>query len=77
MNSYINISSAKIDDSGFYSCDVKNVVGMVTHKARIDVIGLPYIKTMPNITALSNQNVHIYCPYSGYPIKSISWMKGM
>lgn len=77
VNSYINISSAKIDDGGYYKCIVKNNAGTVSHKARINVIGLPYVKMMSNITALSNQNVKISCPYSGYPIKSVSWIRGI
>ncbi|RWS28200.1 Down syndrome cell adhesion molecule-like protein [Leptotrombidium deliense] len=75
VNSYVNISSVKSDDGGFYTCRAKNTAGVVVHKARLNVVGPPAIRFMPNVTALSNQKVIIHCSYSGYPTKSISWIR--
>lgn len=75
VNSYVNISSVKLSDGGLYTCKAANSAGHSEYKSRINIIGPPYIKPMPNVTALSSQNSHIYCPYSGYPIKSISWIR--
>ncbi|XP_074593224.1 cell adhesion molecule Dscam1-like [Brevipalpus obovatus] len=75
VNSYVNISATKLEDGGVYACRAVNSAGDRVYRARINVIGPPYIRSMANITALSNQNIHIPCPYSGYPIKSITWIK--
>lgn len=75
VNSYINISSVKLSDGGLYTCKATNSAGNSQYKSRINIIGPPFIKSMPNITALSNHNIQLLCPYSGYPIKSISWMR--
>ena len=44
---------------------------------RVDVFGPPYVRKMPEIRNLvaGGTNVEINCPYSGYPIETISWYK--
>ena len=44
---------------------------------RIDVFGPPFIREMPRIKNLvaGGTNVHVECPYSGYPIENIAWFK--
>nr|AWV54575.1 mDscam12 [Tetranychus urticae] len=75
VNSYVNISSTKTDDGGFYSCKASNIAGSLQHTARINVLGPPFIRPMANLTVLSAQNIQITCPYSGYPIKSVTWLR--
>lgn len=41
-----------------------------------NLIGLPYIRSMPKITAISGTRLVIKCPAAGYPIESITWEQG-
>ncbi|XP_054712901.1 cell adhesion molecule Dscam2-like [Uloborus diversus] len=76
VTSYLNITDARVEDSGVYRCDVSNDVGAVWHAARLNVYGAPFVRPFPNISAISGQEVVLNCPYGGYPIKSITWQKG-
>ena len=35
--------------------------------------GAPHVKPIGNLTVISGEKVYIDCPYSGYPIGSITW----
>ncbi|KAG1660059.1 Down syndrome cell adhesion molecule-like protein Dscam2 [Nymphon striatum] len=74
--SYLNISSAKWEDGGLYGCTASNIVGNISHFARINVYGLPSVRQMDNITVINGNSVSVVCPYYGYPVSSISWSKG-
>lgn len=50
-------------------------MGVVSHSARVNVYGLPYIRAMPKITGVAGKTLVIKCPVAGYPIESISWEK--
>lgn len=76
VNSYVNITASKTEDGGVYSCTAKNSAGAISKSARVNVLGAPIIRPMGNLTALSGQTVHIYCPYAGHPIQGIHWIKG-
>ena len=76
VNSYVNITSSKTEDGGVYSCTAKNSAGIISKSARVNVLGPPMIRPMANLTALSGQTLHIYCPYAGHPIQGIHWIKG-
>ncbi|XP_063226995.1 cell adhesion molecule Dscam2 [Bacillus rossius redtenbacheri] len=71
--SHVNITNLKEEDGGEYTCTAKNSVAQVSHSARINVYGLPYIRVMPKITAISGTDLVIKCPVAGYPIESITW----
>ncbi|XP_068083883.1 cell adhesion molecule Dscam1 [Anabrus simplex] len=71
--SHVNISSLNEEDGGEYTCTAKNSVSQVSHSARINVYGLPYIRIMPKITAVAGSDLVIKCPVAGYPIESIIW----
>nr|CAD7399479.1 unnamed protein product [Timema cristinae] len=71
--SHVNISNLKEEDGGEYSCTARNSVSHVTHSARINVYGLPFIRLMPKITAVAGTDLVIKCPVAGYPIESIIW----
>lgn len=66
--SYVNITDLAVSDGGLYGCEAKNDVGSVSHSARIDVYGPPYIRPMGNLTVVAGTTVTIRCPVSGYPI---------
>ncbi|XP_055925896.1 cell adhesion molecule Dscam2-like isoform X3 [Argiope bruennichi] len=76
VTSYLNITDARVEDSGVYRCDISNDVGAVWHAARLNVYGPPFIRPFPNISAISGQELVLNCPVGGYPIKSITWQKG-
>nr|ASU04347.1 Dscam5 [Mesobuthus martensii] len=73
VNSYVNISSLKIEDGGIYTCIAQNDVGSKLYSSKLNVYGSPFIKPMRNITVLDGQNIQISCPVSGYPIEKIYW----
>ena len=37
--SYLNISSARVEDGGEYTCLVKNKAGQAVHSSRLNVYG--------------------------------------
>ena len=76
VNSYVNISSARIEDGGLYSCAARNAAGTAIKSARVNVRGRPMIRHMANVTALSGQVLDLYCPYAGHPVQGIHWIKG-
>lgn len=39
--------------------------------------GLPYIRLIPKVTAVSGETLHLKCPVAGYPIEEIHWERGM
>ncbi|XP_074599445.1 cell adhesion molecule Dscam1-like isoform X2 [Brevipalpus obovatus] len=73
--SHLNISSLTIQDAGNYECIASNLVGTISHQARIDIIGNPGIKPMENITAIMGDTFSLYCPYIGYPVDEVYFMK--
>ncbi|KAF7273797.1 hypothetical protein GWI33_013511, partial [Rhynchophorus ferrugineus] len=73
--SHVNITNIKAEDGGEYSCIAHNSVGKVTHSARVNVYGLPYIRVMPKITGIAGSSLVIKCPVAGYPIESVTWEK--
>ncbi|EEB19411.1 Down syndrome cell adhesion molecule precursor, putative [Pediculus humanus corporis] len=73
--SHVNISSIKTEDGGEYECVAENRAGKTSHSARLNVYGLPYVRTMPSISAVAGKILIIKCPVAGYPIDSVSWEK--
>ncbi|KAG8222804.1 hypothetical protein J437_LFUL005010, partial [Ladona fulva] len=71
--SHVNISSIREEDGGEYSCIARNAVARVSHSARVNVYGLPFIRPMPRISAISGADLTIKCPVAGYPIESVTW----
>ncbi|XP_069693341.1 cell adhesion molecule Dscam2-like isoform X2 [Periplaneta americana] len=39
------------------------------------LLGLPYVRPMPNISAVAGEPLYVACPVAGYPIDSIVWYK--
>ncbi|XP_011307192.1 Down syndrome cell adhesion molecule-like protein Dscam2 isoform X1 [Fopius arisanus] len=71
--SHVNISQVMVEDGGEYSCTVENRAGRVTHAARLNVYGLPYIRIIPKVTAVAGETLRLKCPVAGYPIDEIKW----
>ncbi|XP_044744906.1 Down syndrome cell adhesion molecule-like protein Dscam2 isoform X2 [Coccinella septempunctata] len=71
--SHVNITSIKSEDGGEYTCTAHNSVGKISHSARVNVYGLPFIREMPKITGVAGSSLVIKCPVAGYPIETITW----
>lgn len=57
--SHVNITSVKAEDGGEYTCTAHNSVGKISHSARVNVYGLPYIREMPKITGVAGTSLII------------------
>nr|CAD7589389.1 unnamed protein product [Timema genevievae] len=73
--SHVNISNVQVEDGGIYQCTASNRVGEISHSADMRVYGLPFIRPMPNISAVAGEPLYIACPVAGYPIELIIWEK--
>ncbi|XP_043495204.1 Down syndrome cell adhesion molecule-like protein Dscam2 isoform X12 [Polistes fuscatus] len=71
--SHVNVSHVMVEDGGEYSCTAENRAGKVTHAARLNVYGLPYIRLIPKVTAVDGEQLRLKCPVAGYPIEEIKW----
>ncbi|KAI4469263.1 titin [Holotrichia oblita] len=71
--SHVNISNIKAEDGGEYTCTAHNSVGKISHSARVNVFGIPFIRPMPKVTGVAGSNLVIKCPVAGYPIDTITW----
>ncbi|XP_054281239.1 cell adhesion molecule Dscam2-like [Macrosteles quadrilineatus] len=73
--SHVNISNVQVEDGGIYQCTATNRIGEISHSADMRVYGPPYVRPMPNISAVAGEPLLIACPVAGYPIDSITWEK--
>ncbi|XP_039148975.1 Down syndrome cell adhesion molecule-like protein Dscam2 isoform X7 [Drosophila simulans] len=74
--SHVNISHVMVEDGGEYACIAENRAGRVQHAARLNIYGLPYIRLIPKVTAVSGETLNLKCPVAGYPIEEIHWERG-
>lgn len=75
--SHLNISSIQTADGGLYKCIASSKVGSVEHAERLNVYGVPFIRPMDKRAIVSGETLFVTCPAAGYPIKSITWERGM
>lgn len=73
--SHLNISHVRADDGGLYKCTAANSVGSVSHSARLNIFGPPYVRAISPIRAVAGEDLIVFCPFSGYPIENIRWEK--
>jgi len=76
VHSFVNSSSVRLTDGGFYKCLANNGFHTVEHESRVDVRGWPVIaRQLNNMSVLHGQGqLQIQCPYSGFPVASIEWL---
>lgn len=48
----------------------------VSHSAKVNVYGNPFIREMPKITGVAGSDLVIKCPAAGYPLDNIHWERG-
>ncbi|KAJ8980663.1 hypothetical protein NQ317_013275 [Molorchus minor] len=57
--SHVNITNIKAEDGGEYTCTAQNSVAEISHSARVNVYGLPYIREMPKKIAIAGSSLII------------------
>ncbi|XP_030383245.1 Down syndrome cell adhesion molecule-like protein Dscam2 [Scaptodrosophila lebanonensis] len=70
--SHVNISAVKSEDGGVYECKAVSRAGEVTHAARLNIYGMPYIRHMEKMFAVAGKTFVLKCPISGFPIENIT-----
>jgi hypothetical protein len=71
--SYLNITSLHFHDGGLYRCVASSKVGEVSHAAKLNVFGLPYVRPMDAKKVVAGETLVVHCPVAGYPIHSVTW----
>ncbi|XP_022243949.1 Down syndrome cell adhesion molecule-like protein Dscam2 isoform X2 [Limulus polyphemus] len=74
--SHVNITDTHVEDGGLYTCTAKNEVGKIQNSARLNVYGLPSVKTLKDRSVVAGENLLIHCRVAGYPIEEVTWDKG-
>ncbi|KAG8182320.1 hypothetical protein JTE90_004089 [Oedothorax gibbosus] len=74
--SYVNVTSVRVEDGGEYECHARSTSGMVSHAARLNVYGLPFIRPMRDVSAVAGESLVLRCHVAGYPIDTITWHRG-
>ncbi|PZC70609.1 hypothetical protein B5X24_HaOG215457 [Helicoverpa armigera] len=65
------MSSVAPEDGGRYTCRAHNALGHAHHSARLNIYGPPSIRALGPVRVVAGANATVYCPYAGYPIRSI------
>ncbi|XP_075741847.1 cell adhesion molecule Dscam1-like [Rhipicephalus microplus] len=76
VNSFVNVTAATTEDGGRYQCHASNDVETVSHGARMNVRGHPFVRVMRNVSVLAGRTLIVHCPAAGYPLTQIFWHKG-
>ncbi|XP_020714029.1 Down syndrome cell adhesion molecule-like protein Dscam2 [Ceratitis capitata] len=74
--SHVNISAVKSEDGGEYECKAISRAGEASHAARLNIYGMPYVRMMPKLSAVTDKTFFLNCPVARYPIDSIIIEKG-
>ena len=62
---------------GIYECRASSKVGTVSHSAKLNIKGAPFVRKMEPMKVVAGKSMYVTCPVAGYPISSIHWEKGM
>ncbi|XP_039277671.1 Down syndrome cell adhesion molecule-like protein Dscam2 [Nilaparvata lugens] len=74
--SHLNITHARVQHGGIYTCQAKNSLGAVQHSEPLNIYGPPTARPPVNVTAVSGGDVHLQCPVAGYPVVATTWQQG-
>ncbi|KAL3270306.1 hypothetical protein HHI36_009357 [Cryptolaemus montrouzieri] len=71
--SNLNITSINTNDGGLYRCVASSKVGSADHSARINVYGLPFVRSMEKQAIVAGGTLIVHCPFAGHPVESVVW----
>ncbi|XP_057660494.1 cell adhesion molecule Dscam2 isoform X15 [Diorhabda carinulata] len=71
--SHLNISAIHTNDGGLYRCVASSKVGSADHSARINVYGLPFVRSMEKQAIVAGGTLIVHCPFAGHPVEAVVW----
>ncbi|KAG5890613.1 hypothetical protein JTB14_005123 [Gonioctena quinquepunctata] len=71
--SHLNISAIHTNDGGLYRCIASSKVGSADHSARINVYGLPFVRSMEKQAIVAGGTLIVHCPFAGHPVETVVW----
>lgn len=74
--SHLNITSIHTNDGGLYRCMASSKVGSADHSARINVYGLPFVRSMEKQAIVAGGTLIVHCPFAGHPVEAVVWERG-
>ena len=72
----LDLGRVGVSDGGVYRCAADNYLGSDARAQRVNVVGAPAVGPMEPRKAVAGSTVWAHCPYKGYPIRKITWIKG-
>ena len=72
----LDLGRVGVSDGGVYRCVADNYLGSDARAQRVNVVGAPAVGPMAPRKAVAGSAVWAHCPYKGYPIRKITWIKG-
>ena len=73
--SFLNITQARTKYGGTYECRASSKVGSVSHVAKLNIHGAPFVRKMHPMKVVAGKSMAVTCPVAGYPISGIAWEK--
>ncbi|CAH1122837.1 unnamed protein product [Ceutorhynchus assimilis] len=71
--SHLNVTGIHTNDGGWYRCIASSKVGSADHSARINVYGLPFVRSMEKQAIVAGGTLIVHCPFAGHPIDTVVW----
>ncbi|XP_074036525.1 Down syndrome cell adhesion molecule 1 isoform X49 [Leptinotarsa decemlineata] len=71
--SHLNITAIHTNDGGLYKCIASSKVGSADHSARINVYGLPFVRSMEKQAIVAGGMLIVHCPFAGHPVEAVVW----
>ncbi|XP_060529792.1 cell adhesion molecule Dscam2 isoform X45 [Cylas formicarius] len=71
--SHLNITGIHTNDGGLYRCVASSKVGSVDHSARVNVYGLPFVRSMEKQAIVAGGTLIVHCPFAGHPVETVVW----
>ena len=71
----LDLGRVGVSDGGVYRCVADNYLGADARAQRVNVVGAPAVGPMEPRKAVAGSTVWAHCPYKGYPIRKITWVK--
>lgn len=74
--SHLNVTAIHTNDGGLYRCVASSKVGSADHSARINVYGLPFVRSMEKQAIVAGGTLIVHCPFAGHPVETVVWERG-